>query len=220
MALNDNVTEDKSAEPDGTDRAFRLRQIGWALAVVALFAAGVAAWFTATSPPRFYRVDRVPTTVFVMALPLCWTLGWGLYSNFALRLFPCRQWLRLTIGVALVLVALISWPISIVLSSAAGSRFGTIRAVETSPDGRYELVSQSFSDGFEPCCRVLLRERNGLFSRQTLAWERIEGNCPVRVYFPDNNTISITEWKDGAPMTTTFDRDRMEVAQTLPPKAR
>ncbi|OCF83925.1 hypothetical protein AW168_02050 [Nocardia brasiliensis] len=158
--------------------------------------------------------------MFVMTLPLCWTLGWGLYSNFALRLFPGRQWLRLTIGAVLVLVALISWPTSIALSSAAGSRLGTVKAVEVSPDGRYELVAQSFSDGFEPCCRVLLREHDGLFSRQTLVWERIEGNCPVRVYFPDNDTISITEWKDSAALTTTFDRDRMEVAQTLPPKGR
>ncbi|MGW4849004.1 hypothetical protein [Nocardia brasiliensis] len=155
-----------------------------------------------------------------MALPLCWTLGWGLYSNSALKLFPSKQWLRRTIGAALVLVALISWPISIALSSIVPSRFGTDKGVEVSPDGRYELVTQSFSDGFEPCCRVLLRERNGLFSRQTLVWERIEGNCPVRVYFPDDNTISITEWKRGAPMTTAFDRDRLEVAQTLPPKAR
>ncbi|WP_280466373.1 hypothetical protein [Nocardia brasiliensis] len=218
--MNDKTTENQAVAPSTTDRAFRLRQIGWALTVVALFTAGAAAWFVAASTPRFYRVDVVPTWVSIMSLPLCWTLGWGLYSNFALKLFPCKQWLRLTIGAALVLVALISWPISIALSSAAPSRFGTDKAVEVSPDGRYELVTQSFSDGFEPCCRVLLRERDGLFSRQTLVWERIEGNCPVRAYFPDNNTIGITEWKGGAPMTTAFDQDRLEVAQTLPPKAR
>ncbi|WP_069162475.1 hypothetical protein [Nocardia altamirensis] len=191
------------------------------LAVVALFAAGVGAWFIGATPRRYYQLPFVPTWAFVMVLPVCWTVGAAVYSHFVSRLCRCRRWVRTATGVVLMSLMMIAWPISIFLSSAAGTGGrGTVRAVEVSPDGRYEAVTESFSDGFEPSCRVWLRERGGLFSRQALAWQRIEGNCPVRVYFPDDTTISVTERKDSAPMTTTFDRDRMEVAQTLPPRGR
>lgn len=205
----------------GAGRAFRVRQIGWALGVVALFAAGVAAWFVGEFPRRFYRIPVVPGWMFVMALPVCWTVGVMLYARFVRRLCRRGQWVRSAVGAVLLLVTVIAWPIAIILSPFAdeGSR-GKARVVATSDDGRYEAVSEPFWGWFDPSCRVWLRERGGLFSRQVLVWERIEGNCPVRVYFPDDTAIGITELKDSVPMTTPFDRDQMEVARTLPPGVR
>ncbi|MFI9408058.1 hypothetical protein [Nocardia sp. NPDC052316] len=205
----------------GTGRVFRVRQIGWGFGVVALFAAGVAAWFVGGLPTRFYRLDFVPAWVFIMAVPVCWTAGAVLWSHFVSGLCRCRPWVRGAIGAVLVLMTVVAWPITIFLSALVGDGGrGTIKAVEVSRDGRYEAVSESFWGFFDPSCRVWLRERGGLLSRQVLVWERIEANCPVRVYFPDDTTISITERKGDAPMTTTFDPDRMEVARTLPPGVR
>lgn len=43
-------------------------------------------------------------------------------------------------------------------------------------------------------CTVRLRERSGLFSRQTDVWTAPEGQrCPKRVSFTGNNTISIID---------------------------
>lgn len=78
------------------------------------------------------------------------------------------------------------------------------------------LVTEYFSNMIDPSCRVWLRERDGLFARRTLVWERVEANCPVRVAFSEGDAIVVTESNTGAPLTMTFDREAMVVAETLP----
>ncbi|MEV0335114.1 hypothetical protein [Nocardia sp. NPDC050717] len=83
-----------------------------------------------------------------------------------------------------------------------------------SPDGRHEVVVVPYY-AFDSGCRVWLRERGGLFSRQALVWIESEGPCPARISFVGDSTISITPPHDAKVLTTIFDPDRTSVPAVL-----
>lgn len=156
------------------------------------------------------------------AAPVCCTAAVAVYIAFAPSLCRCRTRVWVTIGVALAMT-LFLWPMAMletVLDS--DDDHSSVVAVEVSPDGRHEVVMESYFDGFDPSCRVWLRERGGLFSRQALVWKRIEWNCPTGVSFIGDTTISITDRRGHETVTTTFDADRMRIGQTsstpIPPR--
>ncbi len=178
----------------------------WSLAVLAFFAAGVATVPAVVLANRFYRFD-VP----ILAAPACWTAAVVLYVAFAPRLsrYRARVWGSLAAVLGLVTVAL--WPPAMLVDTWADDGSEVVET-EVSSDGRHELVTESFHSLIDPSCRVWLRERGGLFSRQALVWEGIDSMCPERVAFADGTGISITEADAAEPVTTTFDPDRLRTA--------
>ncbi|MEV6323238.1 hypothetical protein AB0M45_18865 [Nocardia sp. NPDC051787] len=217
--MTEQTTEEKLSvsgeEGSGADRALRRQRMVWILAVLALFAAGIAAMTAGGLAGRFYRFGAIPTWAYIWAMPACWTAGTVLYMAFAPRLCRYRKWVWVTCAAVLALVTAPLWGVAWLAASWADDSSNVV-AIEVSPDGRYEAVTEEFYDLIDPSCRVWLRERGGVFSRQALVWERIEANCPTHVSFTGDTAISITEGGAQRPITTTFDADRMRVAQILP----
>ncbi|WP_159847541.1 hypothetical protein [Nocardia sp. CY41] len=207
--MTDTTTGEELSLPagagSGTDRALRRVRILWMFAVLALFVGGVAAvpaWFQAY---RFYRFDWVP----VWALAVCWTAAVVLLAvpRLGRRRGRGRIALAAALGVAMVPV----WSVSMFVASFVAEDSAVV-AIEVSADGHHELVTESYKEYNNPAaCRVLLRERGGLFSRQAYVWH--DEVCPQHVSFTGATTISLTEPGSGKPKVTTFDADRMQVAR-------
>lgn len=190
------------------DRLLRPRRIVWILAILVLLGVGIA--LAAIDGDRFYRIGRAP----VWSLPACWTAAFALLVGFAPALARNRKPLWVTAAVLLGLLTLPLWLLAVLASSLSTDELNVIEAVHPSPDGRVHAVTETFYNVIDPSCRVWLREPGGLFARQVLVWERIEANCPQRVWFPDDTTISIDYGTKNQPFTTTFDPDNMRVTET------
>ncbi|MFC3960554.1 hypothetical protein [Nocardia jiangsuensis] len=203
--MTDSTTEDRLSEAgSGTDRMLRRQRITWIVAVLAFFVAGIAAgpaWFMSD---RFYRFDWIPG----WALAACWTAASVLLVLPWLGRRRTRGWFRLALALGVVMVQV--WLISMFVASlfAEDSR---VVAIEVSPDGDHEIVTETYKIyNNPPGCRVLLRERGGLFSRQAPVWD--EKECPQRVSFAGEAAITLTELGSVTPQTTAFDVERMQVA--------
>ncbi|MFI6866227.1 hypothetical protein [Nocardia sp. NPDC050406] len=192
------------------DRVRRGVRLGGLLAVPALFAAAIAGWFIAAPGDglavRFYRFDVIP----FVAAPMLWTAAVVLCFVCAPRLSGYRKWVWRTF-VAVVTLAVIPLWILTSFITALFSEDGDVEDVVVSPDGRHEVVSVPYYN-FDHGCRVWLRERDGLFSRQAMVWVEYEGPCPAQMSFLTDNTIRVTELHSGKTLTATFDPDRMSVA--------
>ncbi|MEV6558164.1 hypothetical protein AB0M22_20785 [Nocardia sp. NPDC051756] len=198
----------------GADQtANRVRLVGL-LAVPALFAAAIATWFIAGPDAlavRFYRFDVIP----FVAAPIFWTIAVVLCFACAPRLTRYRKWVWRTFVAVVTLVTLPLWMLTSFLA-AWSSDDGSVEDIVLSPDGRHEAVVMPYQD-FDFGCRVWLRERGGLFSRQALVWVEYEGPCPAQVTFIGDTTISVSELHGGKTLMTTFDPDRTSVAAVLHP---
>ncbi|MFI9407051.1 hypothetical protein [Nocardia sp. NPDC052316] len=207
--MTDTANYEASPVPDdagsGTDRSLRRQRTIWLLGVFALFALGVAAgpaWFQSL---RFYRFDWVP----VWAPAACWTVAVILLA--VPRLGPRRSPGRIAVAGALGLVLVPVWAVSMFVDGFVAEDSKVV-AVEVSPDGSHEVVTETHKIyNHPPGCRVVLRERGGLFSRQATVWN--EDDCPQRVSFIGDTTISLTNPGSGKLETTTFDPERMQVAE-------
>ncbi|MFI9404994.1 hypothetical protein [Nocardia sp. NPDC052316] len=187
-------------------------RIVWLLTVAALLMAALAAVPALYLSERFYRFQEIP----LWAPPLCWIATAAL-----LVLVPKLGWRRTRAWLvpAAVLALAVLPVLPLMMLSAIASGDSKVVAVEVSSDGRHDAVTQYVDFGIDTLCAVRLRERRGLFSRQTDVWPAREGRgqqCPTQVSFTGNNTISIIDAR-GLEMTTHFDADRMQVAQLLPP---
>ncbi|WP_338759921.1 hypothetical protein V7968_30870 [Nocardia vulneris] len=171
--------------------------------------AAVIAWPIDGLAVRFYRFDVIP----LAAAPLLWTIAVVLFVVFLPRRPAYLESIRHTAAVVLTIVTVPAWVIAALMMSA-GPHAGKTAVAEVSPDGRHEAVAVPYS-AFDSGCRVWLRERGGLFSRQALVWEETEGYCPTRVFFADDTTISITDSSGRQTMTTTFDPERTQVDAVL-----
>ncbi|MGX1779399.1 hypothetical protein ACWIGW_45330 [Nocardia brasiliensis] len=197
------------SKPDGALR--RVRLVGL-IAIPALFAAAIATWFIAGPEglaDRFYRLDVLP----FMAVPTFWTIAVVLCFACAPTFSRYRKWVWRTFVAVVTLVTLPLWMFTVVLA-AWSSDDGNVEDIVLSPDGTHEAVVVPYHD-FDSGCRVWLRERGGLFSRQALVWVEYEGPCPAKISFVDDSTISVTEYRGGKTLTTTFDPDRTTVAAVL-----
>lgn len=202
-----------------SERGSRRRRAAGTVLVLGLVAAGFAAFGGLAYDSRLHRVD-IP----VLVLPACWTAATVLYGVLALTLFRhrARVWVPAVAGLALLASA--GWMLSMLVHVFAedGAEDGTeVVATEVSPDGRHELVAESYRNVIDPSCRVWLRERGGTFSRQDLVWRKIEASCPERMEFAQGHTIRIFEGDGagngtvGSPRTTTFDPESMRVTREL-----
>ncbi|MFI6865482.1 hypothetical protein [Nocardia sp. NPDC050406] len=202
------------AAPSGnrhaTDRSRRGR-IAWLFAVAALAVTAIAAVPAIAWADRFYRLRDVA----VWALPVC-VLGFAALIVLAPRLGWRRAWAWLAPAAVLAL-AVIPLVVVTMAWAALGSDDGQTVAVEASSDGRHEAVTLHVSDAVDTLCAVRLRERGGLFSRQTKVWTAPEGQrCPQRVSFAANNTIVIVDAR-GREITAEFDTREMRVTQLVAP---
>ncbi|MEV6278106.1 hypothetical protein [Nocardia sp. NPDC051832] len=183
------------------------------LAAAALFAAAIAAWFIAVPGEglavRFYRFDGVP----LVAAPIFWTAAVALCFVCAPTLIRYRKWAWRTFVAVVTLVALPLWLLTAFIAAWSDDD-GNVKDIVVSPDGRHEAVVVPYY-AFDSGCRVWLRERGGLFSRQALVWIESEGPCPAQISFLGDSTISVTEFRDEKIRTTTFDPDRISVAAVL-----
>lgn len=188
-------------------------RLGGMLAIPALFAAAIATWFIAGPDGglavRFYRLDAIP----LMAAPIFWTIAVVLCFACDPRLSRYRKWMWRTFVAVVTLVAIPLWMYTAFIAAWSGDD-GDVEDIVLSPDGRHEAVVVPYYD-FDSGCRVWLRERGGLFSRQALVWVEYEGPCPAQIFFTGDSTISVTELRDGKTLTTTFDPDRTSVAAVL-----
>ncbi|MEU8899444.1 hypothetical protein [Nocardia sp. NPDC048505] len=180
----------------------------WQAATLVLSVLGVAAVAAWWHSDRFYQFAWIPS----WALPLCWT---GALITLAFHAAPPRhRWVRLILVAVWASATMICWGAALVLERYFAEDRKVV-SVEVSPDGRFEAVLESFWT-IDTRCRIMLRERGGPFSRQALVWEVFNGPCEARASFTGGDTISVMESSGGPPLTTTFDADRMQVAEVLP----
>ncbi|MFE6858556.1 hypothetical protein [Nocardia sp. NPDC057668] len=190
--------------------SLRRLRIAWVLTVLGLFLAGVAALFIVDD--RFYRLSDLQP----WATLGCWTASFVVLVSFADRLAHHRTLLWMFVATLLGIVTFPLWLVVFLGSMSEHHDNTTTVAVQDSPDGRVQAVTEKYYNVIDPSCRVWLREPDGLFARRVLVWRQVESGCP-RVWFPDNTTISFAYGADNPPMTTTFDPDRMQVAETFDP---
>lgn len=194
-----------------TDRVPRLWRIAWLLAVSALVVTALAAAPAIWSSGRFYRFQDVP----VWAFPVC-LLGLAALVVLGPRMGwrRTRDWLVPAAVLVLAVVPLV--PLTMLWAAFDSDDRKTV-AVEVSADGGHEAVTHYVDAMIDTLCAVRLRERGGLFSRQTDVWIAPEGQrCPQRVSFAGNNTISIIDAR-GREITAHFDAERMQVTQLVRP---
>lgn len=189
----------------------RVRLVGL-LAIPALFAAAIATWLVAEPDGlavRFYRLGAIP----LIAAPIFWTTAVVLCFVCAPGLTRYLKWVWRTFVVVVTLVTLPLWMLTSFIA-AWSAEDGDVRDIVLSSDGRHEAVMVPYR-GFDSGCRVWLRERGGLLSRQALVWVEYEGPCPARISFLGDSMISVTESRGGKTLTTTFDPGRTSVAVVL-----
>ncbi|WP_338762896.1 hypothetical protein V7968_36220 [Nocardia vulneris] len=217
--MAEQATDETIPAPSGRGhakgRVSRRRRIVWVLSVAALLIVDLAAVPVIQQSDRFYRFQVFP----VWAAPVCW-IATAVLVCLASRMGwrRTRDWLVPTVVLTLsvlpllplVLLSLLLWPL-------AGSNDSRHVVVAVSPDGRHEVVRYRADAMIDTICGVRLRERGGLFSRQTDLWEAPESQpCPKRVSFTGRGTVSIIDY-NGREITAHFDADRMKVTQVLRP---
>ncbi|PSK90502.1 hypothetical protein CLV63_12236 [Murinocardiopsis flavida] len=196
----------------------RTRRVVVAVLVLGLVAAGFAAFAAVPLGRRFYLLEA--PVLYAVAAPACWFAATVLYSVAARRVWGHRVWVIVVVAVAGALLCAAGAVLaSLVALVHSGPPEETV-AAEVAPGGRHVLVAESYVSVIDPSCRVYLRERGGPFSRQVVVWDRQEAPCPERMEFAGGNRIRIVEeavpGRDTAPpLTTTFDRRRMSVAEEL-----
>ncbi|MGV9412513.1 hypothetical protein ACWDOP_21615 [Nocardia sp. NPDC003693] len=165
-------------------------------------------------PQRYYRLDSLRLW-FTLA---CWTAAFLVYVAFGHRL--ARNHIKLWIGCATLIgiVMLPFWLLTLffVTSPPPEDHIRTVQ-VQLTPDGRVEAVTLYGDYMMNNFCQVWLREPDGLFARRVLLLNRTRSGCP-NVQFLDNTTISIDQRDGRPPLTTTFDPDRMQVAESFAPQ--
>ncbi|MFB8282825.1 hypothetical protein [Nocardia colli] len=207
--MTEQTTDETVPTPGGqggaTGTGPRLRQMVWLLAISALLAAELAAVPAIYLSNRFYRFQEIPA----WALPVCWAV-----TVVLVVLAPRMGWRRVRDRlVPIVVLALAMTPVLplMMLSAILDSSDSKPVVVAVSSNGRHEVVTHLVNAMIDTNCVVKLRERGGLFSRQTDVWEAPESEpCPKRVSFTGNNTISIIDYY-GREITARFDIDRMQV---------
>lgn len=210
QAVGENLSPTETdAAP--TARSLRKQRIIWAIAVLALF--GTESAMLGVDLDRYYRLDHLqPWSTLA-----CWTAAFVLLVTFAHRLARNHTMLWIVCATLLGIPTFPLWLISLLASSSRPSDdFTRIVQAQTSPDGRIQAVTETFYNLIDPSCRVWLREPDGLFARRVLLWLKTESGCP-HIQFLDNTTISIDQRDGQPPLTTTFDPDRMQVAESFVP---
>ncbi|WP_280443556.1 hypothetical protein [Nocardia brasiliensis] len=199
------------AAPDsgrgGADRRPRSWRIAWICTVAALFVVGVAAVPAWLQSSRFYRFDWIP----VWGPAACWTIAVLLLAVPGLvgrrepgQIKPPSLVVAIVLGVAMVPV----WSVSMFATSFAAEDSEVV-SVAVNSDGRHELVTELHKIyNHPPGCRVLLRERGWLFSRQDTVWN--EDVCPQHVSFTGNTMIEVVT-ESGETERWKFDTDQMQV---------
>ncbi|PXX56557.1 hypothetical protein DFR70_119109 [Nocardia tenerifensis] len=194
-----------------TDKVPRLRRIVWLLAVAALLTIDLAAVAAIYQSGRFYRFQEIPG----WAIPVCWIATAAL-----LVLAPRMGWRRTRdrlVPAAILVLALLPVLPLMMMWVVFGSSDSKPVVVAVSTDGRYDAVTHEVDAMIDTLCAVRLRERGGLFSRQTEVWTAPESQrCPKSVSFTGQDTISIIDAR-GRELTAHFDADRMEVVQLVQP---
>ncbi|MBF6131388.1 hypothetical protein [Nocardia brasiliensis] len=191
----------------GAHRGSRSWRIVWMCSVAALFVVGVAAVPAWLYSSRFYRFDWIP----VWGLAACWTIAVLLLAAPGLvgrrepgQTKPPSLVFAIVLGVAMVPV----WSVSMFVTSFAAEDSKVV-AVAISADGHHEVVTESYKIyNNPPGCRVLLRERSWLFSRQDAVWN--EDVCPQHVSFTGDRTIEVVT-ESGETEQWKFDADQMQV---------
>ncbi|MEU8895633.1 hypothetical protein AB0C65_07235 [Nocardia sp. NPDC048505] len=191
-------------------RASRRRRIGWLLSIAALLIVDLAGVPVIYLSDRFYRFQEFPAWV----MPVCW-IATAVLVLLASRMGWRRARDRLVPTAVLMLSVLPLAPLMMLWLIMSPSD-STPVVVAVSSDGRHEVVRYRAEAMIDTLCGVRLRERGGLFSRQTDVWQAPESQpCPTRVSFTGNDTISIIDY-DGREITAHFDAGRMKVTQLLP----
>lgn len=168
------------------NRAPRARRV-WSVAVAVLLAAVLVLTAIGYIPDRFYRLQAVPD----YALPATLGAVAVLYAALAPWLSRLRAWLWVPLATALVsLAALLSVTVAFLTGWTDETPTGT---TAVSPDGRYEAVEFEFLNVIDPSCRVIVRERGGLLSRQVEVWRQIDAPCPARIEFVEETRLRIVE---------------------------
>ncbi|UFS97878.1 hypothetical protein [Nocardia huaxiensis] len=192
-------------ESVGAERARVSVRIMWILGALAWFFAGIAALVAGMLSARFRWLGVVP----VWGWAACWTVA---VVFLALGPAVCRQRKRVWITLA-ALLGVVTAPLwALTLFAVMWDDNSKVVATTVSPDGRLEAVTEEFYNVIDPSCRVRIRERAGLLSRQFIVWKRIEASCPTDVSFLDNSTISITPAGSQNPVTIAIDTARMQGA--------
>lgn len=188
-----------------------------AVLVIVLFAAGFAAFAAVPLGTRFFLLDA--PLFAASTAPACWITATALYAVAVRTRFGHRAWVAAVVTTAGTMLSVSG----VVLASMIGMLtpgVGDVAAVESAPDGRHELVAETYFAVIDPSCRVYLRERAGPFSRQVVVWNRQDAPCPERMEFAAGDRIRIVEAEvvgrpTEAPLTTGFDPGRMRVEETL-----
>ncbi|WP_159080293.1 hypothetical protein [Nocardia suismassiliense] len=209
------TTDETIPAPNGqghaTERVPWLRRIVWLLAVAALLTTDLAAVPAIYQSDRFYRFQEIPG----WALPVCWITTAAL-----LVLAPRMGWRRIRdwlVPAAVLALAVLPVLPLMMIWAILGSSDSKPVVVAVSSDGRYDAVTHDLDAMIDTLCAVRLRERGGLFSRQTDVWTPRESEpCPKHVSFTGKDTISVIDAR-GRELTAHFDADRMEVAQLVQP---
>ncbi|WP_280430364.1 hypothetical protein [Nocardia brasiliensis] len=210
--MAEQATDETIPTPSGKgharDRAPRRRRIGWLFSVAALLTVDVAAVPVIYLSDRFYRFQEVPA----WAVLVCW-IATAVLVFLAPRMGWRSAWDRLVPAIVLTLSVLPLLPLmalSLLLLPHTNPSNRTPPVVAVSPDGRHEAVTYRASAMIDTICGVRVRERGGLFSRQTDVWEAPESQpCPQHVSFTGNGTITIIDYY-GRKLTAHFDADRMK----------
>ncbi|WP_433575457.1 hypothetical protein [Nocardia brasiliensis] len=210
--MAEQATDETIPTPNGQgqarDRVPRRRRIIWLLSVAALLIVDVAAVPVTYLSDRFYRFQEFPA----WAVPVCW-IATAVLVFLASRMGWRRTWDRLVPAIVLALSVLPLLPLmmlSLLLRPYTSPSARTPPVVAVSPDGRHEAVTYRASAMIDTICGVRVRERLGLFSRQTDVWEAPESQpCPKRVSFTGDGTIRIIDYY-GQELTAHFDPDRMK----------
>ncbi|WP_228835788.1 hypothetical protein [Nocardia brasiliensis] len=212
--MAEQTTDETFPAPSGQERTIdrvpRRRRIAWVLAVAVLLTVDVVAVPVIYLSGRFYRLQEF----LAWAVPVCW-IATGVLVFLASRMGwrRTRDWLVPTAVLALSVLALLPLMLLWLLFAAFMNPVdSTPKVVAVSSDGRLEAVTYRAEAMIDTICGITLRERVGLFSRQTDVWEAPESQpCPKRVSFTGNDTISIIDYY-GREIKVRFDADRMKVA--------
>ncbi|MEV6276824.1 hypothetical protein [Nocardia sp. NPDC051832] len=191
------------------DRAVRRWRIAWLVTVAALLVAAPAAVLAIYVSDRFYRLQEIP----FLSPMVCW-LATGALIVYAPRWGWPRLRARLVPAVVLAFEVVPLLPLMLLWAAFAPGPSAVV-AVEVSSDGRHEVVTHYVKDVIDTLCAVRLRERVGVFSRQTSVWTGVEGErCPQRVSFIGDDRISILDGR-GREITARFDAGRMQLGQLV-----
>jgi hypothetical protein len=186
----------------------RRRWITWAFVPVVLLIVGVIARVLAV---RYYRLEWLgPVGIVCFGLSVLAFHALGLL--LALRTFRSRV-VRIACvagcGLTLLVVAYFA-VVGMAVALLSGRR--TVTTVVQSPDGRYELVVESYWVIIDPAFDVWLREREGIFARKVLVWTSRESTAPKRVTFVERYQIEVMDER-GDTRRSRFDPDTLRPSE-------